>query len=429
MQSAQNNRERVNRELERLDGRLRLFVVRQMRSLYGASWQQEAQKSLRHPRWREGGDLHLDTSALLYILRNQWERIFHQRLRPAEREMIRELLRIRNKWAHQEAFTDTEVERLLKNVEHVLTWIDPTDSSSRPTFKQTNTTRSNPTPVRQTPPDWQELQISPFPARTSFVSRRTILLLALAGAGGVSIFLCGQSQREQNTTQPDQTVTGQQPTTTPQSQPLFTYKGHSDRVEAVAWSPDGRRIASGSGDLDFTGDNTVQVWNASDGSHLFTYTGHSGEVEAVAWSPDGKRIASGSSDNTVQAWDASDGNHALTYTGHSAGVWSVAWSPDGKRIVSCGNDGVQVWNASSGSHAFAYQGHSGWVDAVAWSHDGKWIASGSWDNTVQVWNASDGTHVFTYTGHSNVVDAVAWSPDGKRMASGSWDWTAQVWNA
>src|SRR6266487_2738638 len=381
MQSAQNNRERVNRELERLDGRLRLFVVRQMRSLYGASWQQEAQKSLRHPRWREGGDLHLDTSALLYILRNQWERIFHQRLRPAEREMIRELLRIRNKWAHQEAFTDTEVERLLKNVEHVLTWIDPTDSSSRPTFKQTNTTRSNPTPVRQTPPDWQELQISPFPARTSFVSRRTILLLALAGAGGVSIFLCGQSQREQNTTQPDQTVTGQQPTTTPQSQPLFTYKGHAKNVTSVAWSPDG------------------------------------------------KRIASGSSDNTVQVWNASDGNHALTYTGHSAGVWSVAWSPDGKRIVSCGNDGVQVWNASSGSHAFAYQGHSGWVDAVAWSPDGKWIASGSWDNTVQVWNASDGTHVFTYTGHSNVVDAVAWSPDGKRIASGSWDWTAQVWNA
>jgi eukaryotic-like serine/threonine-protein kinase len=78
----------------------------------------------------------------------------------------------------------------------------------------------------------------------------------------------------------------------------YTYRGHSDSVWAVAWAPDGKRIASGSND------ETVQVWNATDGSNAFTYSGHSNTVLAVAWSPDGKHIASGSSDNTVQVWNA-----------------------------------------------------------------------------------------------------------------------------
>ncbi len=467
MQSAQNNQERVGQALEKLNRGLRPFVISQMQRKYATSWQQEVRRLLERQRARRG--LHLDTQALLFIIRDRWDSVFSEVLGPEERKIIGELLAARNKWAHQEAFSDTDVERLLKNIEHLLTWIGPMDSSSRPTFTQTNTPRTNPTPVRQTPPDWQELQISPFPAGTSLVSRRTILLIAV-GVVAIGVpLLCELSQRGQNTIQSDSTGAGQQPTTTSLNQPLFTYTGHakevtsvawspdgkrvasgssdttvqvwnasdgshlftyhghSEGVDAVAWSPDGKRIASGSGDLESTDDNTVQICNASDGSRLLTYTGHSDVVDAVAWSPDGRRIASGSYDQTVQVWDASDGSHVFTYTGHSTDVYSVAWSPDGKRIVSCDNDGVQVWDASDGSHAFTYQGHSGSADAVAWSPDGRRIASGGYDNTVQVWNASDGTHMFTYTGHSDVVDAVAWSPDGKRIASGGYDNTVQVW--
>jgi WD40 repeat protein len=220
-------------------------------------------------------------------------------------------------------------------------------------------------------------------------------------------------------------------TSTPVSSPipigttLFTYSRHLVFVNAVAWSPDGKRIASGSDD------GTVQVWDATDGGNVYTYKGHSWLVVSVAWSPDGKRIASGSRDKTVQVWDATNGDNPFTYRGHNDFVDAVAWSPDSKWIVSGSYDGtVQVWDASNGNLLLTYRGHSkNAVYAVAWSPDGKRIASGSHDNTVQVWNAANGDHIYTYKGHSWLVVSVAWSPDSKRIASASSDKTVQVWDA
>src|SRR5579884_2572818 len=162
------------------------------------------------------------------------------------------------------------------------------------------------------------------------------------------------------------------PTATPTGL-LLAYHGHTLSVQGVAWSPDGKSIASASGD------GTVQVWDAATGKLLYTHSSPSQfGFNAVAWSPDGTRLAAACADNTVQVWDAFTGAHPLTYRGHNAPVLSVAWSPDGRQI------------ASAGSTLLTYSGHSAAVNAVAWSPDGKEIASGSSDSTVQVWDAASG---------------------------------------
>ncbi|MFN6103267.1 MAG: WD40 repeat domain-containing protein, partial [Planctomycetaceae bacterium] len=107
-----------------------------------------------------------------------------------------------------------------------------------------------------------------------------------------------------------------------------TFRGHTGPVFSVAYSPDGKRIVSGSQD------NTLKVWDAATGQATLTLTGHTATVTSVAYSPDGKRIVSGSFDNTLKVWDAATGQATLTLTGHTDSVLSVAYSPDGTRIVS-----------------------------------------------------------------------------------------------
>ncbi len=205
---------------------------------------------------------------------------------------------------------------------------------------------------------------------------------------------------------------------------VFPYRGHTLAVYAVAWSPDGKRIASASDD------ETVQVWDAATGHRILNYRRHAGPVLAVAWSPDEKRIASASADGTVQVWDAATGHRILTYRRHAGPVLAVAWSPDGTQLASAGRDEtVQQWDATTGDNIHSYTGHTSGVKAVAWSHDGIYIASASLDGTVRVWDAATGHHILTYRRHTGSVNAVAWSPNGKRIASASDDGTVQVWDA
>jgi eukaryotic-like serine/threonine-protein kinase len=203
----------------------------------------------------------------------------------------------------------------------------------------------------------------------------------------------------------------------------YIYNGHTNNVLVVGWSPDGRRIASGSDDM------TVQLWDATTGSNAFTYHGHTSSVYAVAWSHDGTRIASGGFDNTARVWDAVSGRNILAYTNHTASVNALIWSPNSTRIASASADKtIQVWNASDKSLVFK-QSYANLVRTVAWSPDGRYLASAGDDNIVHVLDASSGAFIYSYQGHSSRIWTVAWSPDNTRIASASDDQTVQVWNA
>jgi hypothetical protein len=130
-----------------------------------------------------------------------------------------------------------------------------------------------------------------------------------------------------------------------------------------------------------------------------TFVGHTGPVLSVAFSPDGKQIASGSNDTTVKVWDASTGQEIRTLKGHTNTVYSVAFSPDGKQIISGSNDGtIEMWDASSGRVTLTLKGHTSGLASVAISRDGKRIASGSGHKTVKVWDASTGQETLALKG-------------------------------
>src|SRR6266567_760324 len=118
------------------------------------------------------------------------------------------------------------------------------------------------------------------------------------------------------------------------------------------------------------------------------YRGHSAPVNAIAWSPDSKIIASGSEDKTVQVWDVVTGYNIFTSRDHSSIVTAVDWSPDGSLLASANGDGyVQLWDTSSGRKVDSYR-HSSPVRTVAWSPDSTCLAFGGDDGTIQVWIVS-----------------------------------------
>jgi dipeptidyl aminopeptidase/acylaminoacyl peptidase len=196
-------------------------------------------------------------------------------------------------------------------------------------------------------------------------------------------------------------------------------KGHTDAVNMMVYSSDGKMLASG----DWVG--AIRLWDTATGKELATFTHTPRLVWSLAFSPNGKILAS-SSPRRVMLWDVATGKQsAVIETGGAesssigphAGCW-VAFSPDGNTLAGSAEDGtVRLWNALTAKELLVLRGHDSSVRGVAFSPDGRTLATASRDKTVRLWDAETGRHTATLRGHKGSVVSVVFSPDGKSVAS------------
>lgn len=255
------------------------------------------------------------------------------------------------------------------------------------------------------------------------------------------------------------------PIVQPQDPLLNTLTEHRDAVRSVAFSADGKLLASGSDDstlkvwdlktqqpilnkqltgeilsIAFSIDNrtlassgtdrTIKLWNLQTGELLHSLSEHAWQMNSIAFTADNQKLVGGSQDGAIGVWDLASKKLIRTLSKDASRVHTVAISPDNSLLATSSRDNtIKLWDLSSGKALPALKGHSAPVNSLAIDPDSAILASGSTDGTIKLWNLYTGELIRTLDEHLGEVYAVAFSPDGQTIVSGGKDYTVRTWNA
>jgi WD40 repeat protein len=247
-----------------------------------------------------------------------------------------------------------------------------------------------------------------------------------------------------------------------EQEPILILKKHSAPVTAVAFSPNGHLLLTGSED------RTMIIWSFPGGKVIKQNPGHDAPVRAFCFTPDGNTLISGG-DKTMKLWDTL-GNFKHSWTGPTTHIWSMSISNDGLQLVAGSYDKnfrtidvakgkvqkifngheknalaivfsptqhilasgsldqtIRIWNSDSAKMLLTINAHAGNIYSLDFSPDGRYLLSASDDKTIKLWNVATGKLVRTYNGHTRAVMRAVFSPDGKHILSASADNTAILW--
>ncbi len=220
-------------------------------------------------------------------------------------------------------------------------------------------------------------------------------------------------------------ITGAQTIETKSDKPqLVVQTGHSGSIKSIAFSPNGKLLASGSED------KTIKLWDINSGNQLKTFP-NSSDVESVSFSPNSKFLASVGKDKIVRLWNVLDGKELRTFTSNTyefSGVRSVFFNSDGKILSLESGDGtLENWDAENGKYLKTQTTKPNNVDTISYSPNGKTLATVNFD-AIKLWDVNSQKEIRTLTGHSGLIEAITFSPDGEILASGSEDKTIKLWD-